>query len=94
MESINIGGCLRCDGDMQLLGRHKIQLGQTGWLTGNWNNLLSGALEVNIFICSNCGKIEFYNERSDNLPQVKCPTCGCSHDFDYPKCPNCKHSYS
>lgn len=26
---------------------------------------------------------------NDNLPQRKCPRCGKSHDFDYPKCPHC-----
>lgn len=24
-----------------------------------------------------------------DLPQKKCPKCGKSHDFDYPKCPYC-----
>ena len=28
-----------------------------------------------------------------NISQVICPTCGTLHDMDYPKCPNCKHSY-
>lgn len=30
---------------------------------------------------------------SDELPQVKCPDCGKSHDFDYPACPHCGHDY-
>ena len=29
----------------------------------------------------------------DGMPQKKCPTCGREHDFDYPKCPYCKHDY-
>ena len=29
----------------------------------------------------------------DGMPQRKCPTCGREHDFDYPKCPYCKHDY-
>lgn len=29
----------------------------------------------------------------DNLPQRKCPRCGKTHDFDYPKCPYCEHDY-
>lgn len=28
-----------------------------------------------------------------NLPQKECPNCGNIHDFDYPKCPNCKYLY-
>ena len=29
----------------------------------------------------------------DKLPQKKCPKCGKSHDFDYPKCPYCEYGY-
>ena len=29
----------------------------------------------------------------DGMPQKKCPTCGREHDFDYPRCPYCKHDY-
>ena len=31
---------------------------------------------------------------ADGMPQVRCPACGRTHDFDYPKCPHCDHSYS
>lgn len=27
------------------------------------------------------------------VPQVQCPSCGRRHDFDYPKCVYCGHSY-
>ncbi len=30
---------------------------------------------------------------SDALPQRTCPKCGTVHDFDYPKCPQCKLVY-
>ena len=30
----------------------------------------------------------------DGMPQKKCPVCGREHDFDYPKCPYCKHDYN
>ena len=29
----------------------------------------------------------------EGMPQKKCPTCGREHDFDYPRCPYCKHDY-
>ena len=29
----------------------------------------------------------------DQLPQRRCPRCGKEHDFDYPQCPYCDHSY-
>lgn len=33
------------------------------------------------------GPGQLYSDKS--LPQVKCPKCGITHDFDYPKCPSC-----
>ncbi len=89
--------CLRCHEPMQYIKTEKIQLGQTGWFLGDLPNLISGAMEVEIHSCPTCGKIEFYQADQsgprNNLPQVKCPKCGKSHDFDYPKCPFCKHTY-
>ena len=34
------------------------------------------------------------NSNSEDLPQRICPKCSASHDFDYPKCPNCKYDYN
>jgi len=53
--------CLRCSGTMELVGVRKIQLGKQGFFFGKWHHLLAGALEAEIHICSNCGKIEFYS---------------------------------
>ena len=82
---------------MQYLSREKLQLGKTGWVFGDLPNLLSGALEVQIFVCPKCRKLEFFlaeNETlDDETPKKTCPKCGTVHDFDYPKCPNCKHEY-
>ena len=89
--------CLRCGEDMQYLSREKLQLGKTGWVLGDLPNLLSGALEVQIYVCPKCRKLEFFlaeNEvLDDDTPKKTCPNCGTVHDFDYPKCPNCKHEY-
>ena len=89
--------CLRCGEDMQYLSREKLQLGKTGWVLGDLPNLLSGALEVQILVCPKCRKLEFFlaeNEAlDDDTPKKTCPKCGTLHDFDYPKCPNCKHEY-
>ena len=49
-----------CSRKMTFLKQEKIQLGQTGFLSGDWGNILAGALEVEIYCCSQCGKIEFY----------------------------------
>ena len=86
--------CLRCPGTMQSKGREKIQLGEQSLISGSWSNILAGSLEVSIYMCMDCGNIEFYAdsliENIDALPQKTCPNCGSVHDFDYPKCPNCK----
>ena len=93
MEQLN---CLRCGEQMQILAHERLQLGKTGWVLGDLPNLLAGALEVNIFVCPKCLKLEFFaaeHEVSEDLPKKKCPVCGTMHDFDFPKCPNCKHDY-
>lgn len=90
--------CLRCNSQMNYISSEKIQLGQTGWILGDLPNLLAGSIEVDIYSCSKCGKIEFFQSGDSNieelLPQKRCPKCGKPHDFDYPKCPYCKYDYS
>jgi len=44
-----------------------------------------GTFLVGLFIPMDGGKPVV----NDALPQRKCPRCGKSHDFDYPKCPFC-----
>ena len=87
--------CLRCQVPMTCHGAQKLQLGQTGWVLGDLPNLLAGSLEVELYTCPKCGKIEFFlaEDRQEGLPQTKCPRCGKMHDFDYPKCPFCGYLY-
>ena len=118
--------CLRCDARMKFGMQQKFQLGQTSFLLGDWPNLMAGTLELEVWFCPKCGKVEFFvpgstqnlpvkqpepaqteefdyvgsmvNEgidavSKDGMPQKKCPTCGREHDFDYPRCPYCKHDY-
>ncbi len=85
--------CLRCKTKMNHTGAHKIQLGETGWVLGDLPNLLAGAMEVDIYSCPDCGKIEFFQSEQENCIIRKCPNCGQRHEFDYPKCPFCKFDY-
>ena len=118
--------CLRCDARMKFGMQQKFQMGQTSFLLGDWSNLMAGSLELEVWFCPKCGKVEFFvpgstqnlpvkqpepaqteefdyvgsmvNEgidalSKDGVPQKKCPTCGKEHDFDYPRCPYCKHDY-
>ncbi len=52
--------CLRCEYEMISRGTEKIQLGESGLLFGSWNNVSAGSLEVEIYICDKCGKVEFF----------------------------------
>ncbi|MBP3448692.1 MAG: hypothetical protein J6K51_06715 [Clostridia bacterium] len=86
--------CLRCSQTMQYLGEQKFQLGQTGWFMGDLPNLLAGAMELEIYCCPDCGKIEFFRPKEQSeyrIAQVECPNCGAMHDIDDPKCPFCKY---
>lgn len=89
--------CLRCCAPMRYRGVEEIQLGKTGFFLGNLSNLLSGSLDVVIYECPNCGKLEFFlpaGKTTDaNTPQRACPECGFTHDFDCYKCPKCGHIY-
>lgn len=87
--------CLRCGHGMNHIKTEKLQLGQTGWVLGDLPNLLAGAMEVEIYSCPNCKKLEFFlaDATEEGLPQKQCPKCGMLHDFDYPSCPFCKYEY-
>ena len=92
--------CLRCGGEMKHLKQEYIQLGKTGWIFGDWPNLIAGALPVEIWCCPDCGKIDFYQGEAEaiitdteseegHIAQITCPACGVEHDLDDPKCPYC-----
>ena len=86
--------CLRCGEQMRAAGRTRLQLGKAGLLLGSLPTAAAGALAVSVCECPRCGKLEFFRDRTDGAdgaetPQVTCPKCGCLHDFDCPRCPNC-----
>ena len=85
--------CLRCGNEMKYIKSEAIQLGQYGLILGDISNLIAGGLPVDIFTCNECHKVEFFEAVEDQLEQTKCPSCGKTHDFDYPKCPFCKYDY-
>ena len=87
--------CANCGGDMEFLGEEQLQLGQYGFFLGHLSNLLSGSLEVELWECPDCGKLDFYRQSGSgtgdegHMAQTTCPTCGRGHDLDDPKCPFC-----
>ena len=59
--------CLRCGVGMRFMGREKFQRGQTGWVLGDLPNLFAGAMEIEIYACPKCGKLEFFQPGSDKF---------------------------
>lgn len=59
--------CLRCGAGMQFIRREKFQLGQTGWVLGDLPNLFAGAMEIEIYVCPKCGKLEFFQPGSRQI---------------------------
>ncbi len=91
--------CLRCEADMEFGMTERFQLGQYGVVLGHLPNLLAGSLDLEVYFCPQCGKVEFFTPEDSgdytdtSLPQKKCPKCGAIHDFDYPRCPYCDFDY-
>ena len=88
--------CGNCETEMKFLKREDIQLGKTGLFLGDLPNLLAGALDVEIWCCPQCGKLDFYLAQLDleiddcgAISQIECEQCGAAYDLDYPKCPCC-----
>ncbi|MBR5514520.1 MAG: hypothetical protein IKV85_11145 [Ruminococcus sp.] len=52
--------CPYCNVLMRYMGTKRIQLGRTGWIIGDWDNLLSGSLTTSIYECPKCGKLELF----------------------------------
>lgn len=89
--------CSNCGHSMEYLKTEQIQLGKTSFVLGDWPNLLAGALDVEIWGCPSCRKLDFYGGgpagedwEEDHIAQTTCPVCGCVHDLDDAKCPRCK----
>lgn len=91
--------CLRCHTPMRFQGEEQIQLGKTGWILGDLPNLFAGAMDVEIFQCPKCGKLEFFGTEETEYrggqegSRKTCPECGAEHDRDCACCPICGHVY-
>ena len=81
--------------------KRKIQLG-VGLAMGLFSNMIAGDMAMEIHVCAECRKMEFYCDgdvsrrfdgESAEMPQKVCPGCGDVHDFDFPKCPACNRLY-
>ena len=52
--------CPYCNILMEYKGTKRIQLGRTGFIIGDIDNLFSGALTTSIYECPKCGKLDFF----------------------------------
>ena len=73
--------CLRCDADMEYSGREQFQLGEERGYTGLLAVMTAESLQVDIYKCPDCGKIEFFQPRArETVRQPKtnwtCSQCG------------------
>ena len=75
--------CLRCDAKMQFGMQQKFQLGQTSFILGDWPNLMAGALELEVWFCPKCGKVEFFVPGSSPDLPVKPVEPAQTGEFDY-----------
>lgn len=57
--------CLRCGTRMLDYGNVTFKLGEETFFFSDINRLASGSLTMNVLLCDNCGKAEFY------IPDVK-----------------------
>ena len=81
--------CPNCGGGMKFVRREDVQLGRAGILSGVWPNIWAGALDVELWGCPSCRKLDFYWSGEDCMAQTTCPACGLLHDLDDPRCPRC-----
>ena len=91
--------CLRCSAAMKFLKSESIQLGEHSFFMGDLGHLLAGALAVDIYVCPECGKLEFFQSEpvtyeegrplSEAVTQVACPHCGEKYDGKLSRCPAC-----
>ena len=61
--------CLRCGTDMAFLMQEKFQKGDMGAWVGNVNFSMRGGLEMAVYACPKCGKIEFFTPNENDIPE-------------------------
>ncbi|MBR5468720.1 MAG: hypothetical protein IKU80_05750, partial [Firmicutes bacterium] len=62
--------CLRCKGKMLDYGPVTFKLGEETYFFSDINRLVSGSLNLNVLVCENCGKAEFYVSDRKELEEV------------------------
>ena len=80
--------CLRCGAEMVAPGTREFQLGRETIFFDS--HLWEGAMELEIFGCPSCGKIEFFSEKTREwAAEYECPVCHARYPRDAECCPKC-----
>ena len=80
--------CLRCGSEMVRLGVQTFQLGRETLFFDS--HLFEGGLELEIFGCPSCGKVEFFSEKVQEwTAEYECPICHAKYPRDAERCPKC-----
>jgi hypothetical protein len=55
-------GCTRCDGRLIFAGKKDFHEGTRAWgfILGDLGELFTGGEEMAMFVCENCGHVEFF----------------------------------
>lgn len=61
--------CLRCDSAMEHIMREAFQKGSAGPWVGNLNFRFRGGLEMDVYCCKKCGKLEFFLPENEMEPE-------------------------
>ena len=84
--------CLRCGKTMSFMKHEKIQLGQASAWLGQRRNIIAGALDVDIYVCTGCGKLEFFRPGGGFDAAEDIVNTGIPEDEGLPaavRCPDC-----
>ena len=63
-EQERLGKLMSCCGQpMTPVSVSEFQLGCQGFFTGDWPNIIAGAMELAVFQCERCGQVKFMNPK-------------------------------
>lgn len=90
--------CLRCGQTMRYLKRECLQRRKHGWFIQDWDYHIAGALDVEIWACPGCRKLEFFwssveaerlKPEEDEEVQIICVQCRQAYEINEERCPFC-----
>ena len=68
--------CPRCSKQLNFVGEMELKPG-------------ADALNVEVYACPKCGKMEFFTQAEPEMEKIICAGCNRSYDIDFPRCPGC-----